>query len=294
MNHVDFLNKYQKLKASFPKNPDYCYNNENTSHCGYVGNCVNCYYCFDSYYNKNCLYCFDSVRSGDCIDCDYAVDSELLYESVDVFKCYNSLYLNYCARLYDSYFCYNCDDSHDLFGCAHLSQKQYCVFNKQYGKEEYLQKIKELLKEPALKYLQQLTELVKKYPSSPSTVPHSENSDYGNFLAYCSNVYLSFDSAHDENCGYLYDSHYCKDSYDITQGYKLELCYESEGATSYNCDYIEWSNNCFDSSYLFSCTDCHNCFGCAHLSHKKFCFLNKQYAEDEYKKIVAEVKQSVR
>lgn len=295
MNFSEFIAKYKALKDSFPQNPDFCYNNENTTHCGYTGNCSSCYYCFDCYENKNCLYCFDSVRSVDCVDCDYAVDCELLYECVDVFKCYNSLYLNYSADVYDSYFCYDCTDSHDLFGCAYLKQKQYCIFNKQYSKNDYLKIVPELLKKPIEENLKKLDLLVKKYPFGPSNVSRSENCDYGNHVHYGSNVYLSFDAAHDENCAYLYDTHYCKNSYDITQGYKLELCYESEGsANSYDCNYFERCNSCFNSSYLFSCTDCHNCFGCVNLKHKRFCFLNRQYSEEEYKKLLAEIKQSAR
>jgi len=31
----------------------------------------------------------------------------------------------------------NCSASHDLFGCVGLDKKEYCIFNKQYAKEEY-------------------------------------------------------------------------------------------------------------------------------------------------------------
>lgn len=295
MNFDEFFSCYQKLKASIPRNPDYCYDNEDISDCGYVAHSKNCYYCFDCYYMKSSLYCYDSVRSTNCVDCDYAVDCELLYECLDVFKAYNSAFLNYCARTYDSYFCYDCNDSHDLFGCAHLNHKQYCIFNKQYTKEGFFKETKELLKIPPEELLNRLDDLVKKYPFGPSHVSHSENSSYGNHIHYSSNCYLSFDAAHDENCGYLYDSHYCKDSYDLTQCVKVELCYECvDAARCYNCNFVEWSNGCFDCSYLYACVDCHNCWGCVGLKQKKYSILNKQYTEEEYNKIVSEIKQSAR
>lgn len=294
MTSEEFLKQYQALKQSIPRSPNFDLNNENCGYTAYVYDSSNCYFCFDTTYSKNCAYCFDSVSLLDCLDCDHCVECELLYECTDCYKSYNSLYLDYCARTYDSYFCWDCNDCHDIFGCAHLRQKQYCVFNKQYTKAEYLLKITELLKRSPEENINDLKELVKKYPFGPTNVTHSENSDYGNHVHYNTNCYLCFDAVRSENCGYLYDSGFCKDSYDLIQCFKAELCYEcSDSARIYNCDFIEWSSDCFDCAYLFGCKDCHNCFGCVGLAHKKFCFLNKQYTEEEYKKVVAKIKSGV-
>lgn len=35
------------------------------------------------------------------------------------------------------FYCFVCHNSSDLFGCVGLNQKQYCILNKQYSKEEY-------------------------------------------------------------------------------------------------------------------------------------------------------------
>lgn len=43
------------------------------------------------------------------------------------------------------FYCDSCRDCSDCFGCVGLSKKQYCVFNKQYSKEEY-QEIVEKIK----------------------------------------------------------------------------------------------------------------------------------------------------
>jgi hypothetical protein len=53
---------------------------------------------------------------------------------------------------------------------------------------------------------------------------------------------------------------------------------------------VDWSSNCYDSSYLTDCKDCHNCFGCVGLTHKKFCILNKQYEKEAYEKAVEAIK----
>lgn len=291
MTFDDFFAAYQKLKESIPRSATFSLNNENSEYTGYTYNSSNCYFCFDCSNCTNCLYCFDSIRCKDCVDCDYCVDCEMLYQCIDCFRCYNSSYLDYCARTYDSYFSWDCGDCHDLFGCTHLKQKQYCIFNKQYTKEAYYAKVKELLAKPAQEHIDQLKNLIQCYPMGPSNVTHCVNSDYGNHVHYSTNCYLCFDTARSENSGYLYDSSFCKDSYDLTQCFKAELCYEcADSAKIYNCDFVQWSGECFDCSYLYSCKDCHNCFGCAGIAHKKFCILNKPYKEDEYRRIIAEIK----
>jgi len=294
MTFDEFIVAYDKLKNSLPRSPTFTLDSDDCDFTSYVYHSNNCYFCFDCGGSKNLLYCFDSWKNTDCIDCDFCVECELLYESVDCFKAYNSAYLDYCARIYDSYFCWDCMDCHDLFGCVHLKQKQYCIFNKQYSKEDYGIKVEELLKENPAENLATLRKLSNKYPFGSTNVTHSENSDYGNHVHYSTNCYLCFDGSHNENCGYLYDSARCKNSYDLTQCGDAELCYEcSDSGKIYNSDFLEWSGDCYDCSYLMSCNDCHNCFGCVAISHKRFCLLNKQYKEDEYYRLVGNIKSTV-
>lgn len=287
MTFTDFLSQYQRLVARIPRAPTYSANNENCPYTGHTYHSKNSYSCFDCAYCTDCLYCFDSARTTNCVDSDYAVDSELLYECVDFYKSYNCAYSQYCARLYDSSFCYDCHDSHDLFGCTHLKQKQYCIFNKQYTKEEYEKKVSELLVRPVEENYRALAELIKRYPMGPTYVSHSQNCDFGNHVHYALDCYLCFDAARSEHCGYLYDSFYCKHCFDMTQCAHCELCYECQDSSKlYNCQWVDWSSNCFDSSYLTNCGDCHNCFGCVGVKHKKFCILNKQYTEEEYMRVM--------
>lgn len=290
MTHADFIQSFAQLKSSLPKPATFSLGNENSDYTSYVYNSSNCYFCFDCTACKNCLYCFDCVRLVDCVDCDFCVDSELLYSCLDCFKAYHSTYLDYCSRVYDSHFCWDCSDSHDLFGCTHVKNKQYCIFNRQYAKEEYLKKVNSLLLKPAEDHSKELKELIKKYPMGSTNVSNSENSDYGNHVHYANNCYVCFDVSRSEDCGYSYDCAFCKDSYDVTQCYKAELCYMcNDSGKIYNCDFTEWSSDCFDCSYLVNCKDCHNCFGCVGLTHKKFCILNKQYSKDDYESIKAEI-----
>jgi len=42
-------------------------------------------------------------------------------------------------------YCENCQNSRDCFGCVGLKGKQYCVFNKEYSKGEYEQKVAQII-----------------------------------------------------------------------------------------------------------------------------------------------------
>jgi hypothetical protein len=44
----------------------------------------------------------------------------------------------------DLFYCDSCRGCSDCFGCVSLNKKQYCIFNKQYTKEEYFEMIKKI------------------------------------------------------------------------------------------------------------------------------------------------------
>lgn len=295
MEFKQFLEEYQKLRLRYPAVPTHSTRSENSDFGDYLYSCKNCYLSFDDASCQDCLYVFDSFRATDCLDCDYVQFSERLYESIDCFKCYNSAYLNYCARMYDSYFCWDCTDSHHLFGCTHLKHRQYCIFNRQFSKEEYLKKVNRLLKLPPEKNLKELKKLIEKYPVTQTNVTHSQNCDYGNHVHYSKNLYLCFDTVYSEDGGYLYDSQYCKNSFDLTYCYKCELTYQAnDSARLYNCHHMNYCSNMYDSAFCSNCHDSHHLFGCVSLKDKNYCFLNKQYSKEEWQRLVDEVMASFR
>ena len=66
------------------------------------------------------------------------VQAERIYESVDTGDTASNLL--FCIAVWNCYnveYSLNCHNSNDLFGCVGLRKKQYCIFNKQYTKEQY-------------------------------------------------------------------------------------------------------------------------------------------------------------
>ncbi len=90
---------------------------------------------------ESLLHCFnlDGVNK-DCMDYSgFGHGAELVYQSVrsgiNIFNCSFCIYCNdACSNLQ---YCISCRQSSNCFGCVGLRRKQYCIFNKQYSKEEY-------------------------------------------------------------------------------------------------------------------------------------------------------------
>lgn len=67
------------------------------------------------------------------------------------------------------YYIYSCFYSSDLFACIGLRNKQYCIFNKQYTKEEY-----ELLVAKIIAHMQKTGERGEFFPAQISPFGYNE------------------------------------------------------------------------------------------------------------------------
>jgi len=56
----------------------------------------------------------------------------------------------------------------------------------------------------------------------------------------------------------------------------------------YQCKYVYYSIALSDCALCYDCRDCTDCFMCVGLRHKRYCFKNRQYSKEEYKKILAD------
>jgi hypothetical protein len=90
---------------------------------------------------ENCKYCqlIPVGPTKDCYDYTiYAENNELCYETLTSGRGYKALFSFDCfPNSREIQYCYNCRSSSNLFGCIGLRNKQYCILNKQYTKQEY-------------------------------------------------------------------------------------------------------------------------------------------------------------
>ena len=105
-----------------------------------IHNARNCQNCFDVYQNtqdgKNLLICGWGLR--DTRNADHAGhNSELIYNSSGMAGSSRIKFSFYIFSGLDIYYSLNCHNCSNIFGCIGLRNKQYCILNKQYSKEEY-------------------------------------------------------------------------------------------------------------------------------------------------------------
>lgn len=109
---------------------DHCYGDflahaRNVSHALYVQ------------WAKDSTYIYDGnnvITSRDTTNPD---DMELCYENSSSINNYNVLFSYTIGWSKNLYYCDFTMNSQDCFGCISLRNKQYCIFNKQYSKEDY-------------------------------------------------------------------------------------------------------------------------------------------------------------
>lgn len=121
--------KYQHSIRAANCTGDYIYNSSKIRNCFFVGNAENCAY------SQSIIY--GPIK--DCVDISSTgVSSELDYETVCCGDAlYRTLFASDCGVLNDCRYVINCKHGNNLFGCVGLRNKNYCILNKQYSKEDY-------------------------------------------------------------------------------------------------------------------------------------------------------------
>jgi len=193
----------------------------------------------------------------------------------------------------------DCGNCSDCFGCVGLRDKQYCIWNKQYSKEEY-QKELELLKIPSRKnityFKDKLNQMWLNFPRRYMHGKKNENGtgDYVNNSANCKNAFFVNNSEASKNIFYTMG---LKTSMDVTVSpLNNELLYECHAIPKQNQN-VKFSDLCsngsIDVEYSSNCDSCSSIFGCIGLRKKEYCILNKQYTKAEYEQLVKKIKKQM-
>ena len=133
-------------------------------------------------------------------------------------------------------------------------------------------------------FFEQYQELMERVPRIALVFYHTNiNADYANFIADNKNIYLAFSVVESENVYYSRSVDKSKECIDCLNIAESEICYGNvDGARNYQCRYIVRSRDCINSSFLFDCANCQNCFLSSNLRNKQFVFRNQQLSRDQY------------
>ncbi len=292
-----FFVQFNELMKSVPRpgiiKQGFSTNSEYTNR---VTDMKNCYLVFATTGAEDSRYSTWIMGSKGCLDCYNTQKSERCYECVDVIQCYGLAFSRESSNCSNSWFLFNCNNCQDCFGCVNLKNKQYCIFNEQYSKEDY-QKIISGYALSSSMFLdgvrKKFEEFKKKYIVPSLVVRHSTNAS-GNWVDSSKNIFQSFNVRNVEEGRYLLACVEDKDLMDLNNwGLGCERIYESSNVGMW-CSNVKFSNECWeqlsDSEYCMNCHGSSNLFGCVGLKKAQYCILNKQYSKEEYEELVPKIK----
>jgi len=141
---IYILNKKEELRKKIPTRA--VYGSHNNDVLGdHIYNAHNIKYSFDTKGGENSRYGYTANKPIECFDITFAVNNEYCYH---ILTCGGSNNLIACHLVMDSSFTFYSEFSNNIkncFGCVGLRNKEYCILNKQYTKNEYEKLIPQII-----------------------------------------------------------------------------------------------------------------------------------------------------
>ena len=290
-----FFEQFDELYRDVPVNSRNVTLEENSDFTNNATGLKDCYLLQNSNYSEDCFYGMKVNDSRDCVDNYICLNSENCYECVNIENCYSCSFCTDSSNCRDSILLSNCTACKDCFSCTNLNNKEFYYHNEPSTKEEIEKIKKEFLNNDLLdrvKFIEKGRKFLNSYPKRFAHVLKSEDST-GDYINNSNNIFESFQINASENLRYCYNIISSKDSIDFDAwGNDTSYVINSEevGENSLN---IYFSRMIEQGTNLFYCIGmyggCHDCFGCAGLSHQEYCVFNKKYSKEEYEKLVCKI-----
>lgn len=297
-----FFEQYKELLEEVPKaslHTEYS-TMINSEYCNAASYQKNGYLCFKHITGEDSAYTNVALNTKDSLDLAYSAEPELCYEIVDVRKSFQTFFSQDCENCQNVYFSRDLVNCGDCFGCTSLRNKNYCMFNEQFTRDEYLKRLKEF-DLGSLKNVQKLKKqayaLSLKYPRR-ATMGRNNTNVSGDYIYNSKNTRNSYFVADSENVRYsqLFLKGGVHNCYDFTAfGSASEWVYEATwtGLNTSNVKFSVWNYRNHDTEYTFGCHGSEYLFGCVGLNKASYCIFNKQYTKEEYFPMVEKIKKQM-
>lgn len=287
-----FIEQFADLSRKVPRPHQSGTKNLGSDWCDDVWNCKNCYLCRSLLDCENMSYGYRTFACRNSIDLAFCFKTDNSYDSVYCFDCYQ---VHHSFNVHDSMesaFLYDCRNVKNCFMCWNLRNKQYCILNEQYTKEDYFKRIKEF-KTNSFSVVQNLKKIFWQKISNEAIHRQNYNTkttdSIGNFLSECKSCENCFFLDKSENCRHVFRGFETKDGIYTVATIGEKCAFSAIDGYIYETAFTSHCSNCRYSYFLDYCEECEYCFGCIGLRKKKFCILNTQYTEEEYKKMKEDI-----
>src|SRR3989344_6222554 len=194
-----FFEQFAELFVRVPKPAKFGMRNVNMDYFTYAADNKGCYMVFECSNNEDCINCYWIQLSKNLVDCSFTHKVELSYNVDDCYDSHSLLYSKSCYNCFDSAFLLDCRNCNDCLGSINLRGQKYNIFNKQYTKEDYREKLKSYRLDTCTgveKFKKEFQEFIKDKPRKYAEIFNEINST-GNYLKDVRNV---------RNCFHAYEA----------------------------------------------------------------------------------------
>ncbi len=293
-----FFSQFSALYNRVPKLSIFQKNCENSPYSHLESDQKDCYMTMGWHFSENSAYMWFWVRSKKCFDVFWWFDLDNCYEVLNSYRCNKCKYLEYSDDCFDCTFWYNLKWCQSSIWCVWLTNKKYCILNKEYSKEEYEEELKKLNLSNysnMLEFKNRFKKLILESPHRHANLTNTENSSWTDIFnsKNINNWFLIEDSEDLKNVSII---GWWKTARDVYAGWLFDRVYEVMG-TWISTQVIAFSILCYEIQNSYYCMDCHNSsnlFLCTWLKNKSYCILNKQYTKQEYEELVPKIIEKMR
>jgi hypothetical protein len=288
-----FFEQWKELQEKVPRPHQQGAQNTDCDWCDDAWSSKNCYLSRSLKNAENIMYGYRAIDSKDSLDVSHVFNLDQCYDCTYCFKSSQLFFSKNCRDCIDSSFLFDCRNLSNCFMCWNLRNKSYCIENVQYTKEEYQEKMKEInlgSHDELQKFKRQYSDIIKNSTVHREHFNIKAENSTGSYMTECNDCVDCFSWEKSENCTNCLRGLIAKDVIDLTGCWEIEASGNNSCCTgSYDLKYSIWCDNARYSEYCDQCLDVEYCFGCVGMRKKKYCILNKQYTEEEYKKLRASI-----
>ncbi len=135
--NIEYIfDKKEELRKKIPTRAVFGSHNSNISG-DHIYNASNVHQSFDIKRGENSKFCYTAKKPVESYDISFAIENEYCYQSLTCGNSYKAIFSHIVMDSSDTYYSQFCYNSKNIFGCTGLKNKEYCILNKQYKKEEY-------------------------------------------------------------------------------------------------------------------------------------------------------------
>ncbi len=288
-----FFEQIRELLERIPKVNLSSINSINSEYANGIVGARNAYLAYSIVESEDVLYSKNVDRSRQIIDCLCVSDSERLAHTTYSAGSYDMTHSQQVRSCMNGSFLFDCINSSYCFMSANLRNAKYVFRGEQCTKEEYERRLGEIAFESARvqEALLEEFEMVKMNAIHKYADILKSTDTTGDSLTNMKNCRVCFEAYGEEDSKWASRAFNNKNVWDVNNIYGSELVYEyitlgsnssrvafsmSLTGASTDVQYSGWSNGA-------------DLFGCFGMRNKKYCILNKQYSEAEYRELVPKI-----